>query len=120
MLVDVPLPPNVDVDALRASDSSESRYQFIVAASGLPVCGWLDVWFDADAARDLTGMDDAAVALASSRRWSMLLEIAGQGGWSQAVWEWARAVNGGSGIASSARPRPPRRDAVRSALGCQS
>ena len=120
MLVDVPLPPNVDVDALRASDSSESRYQFIVAASGLPVCGWLDVWFDADAARDLTGMDDAAVALASSRRWSMLLEFAGQGGWSQAVWEWARAVNGGSGIASSAGPRPPRRDAVRSALGCQS
>ena len=119
LLVDVPLPPNVDVEALRDSDSSESRYQFIAAVSGSVACGWLDVWFDAETAGDQAGMLDAATALASSRGWPMLLEVADQGGWSQVVWEWADAVNGGPGIGSGAGPQPPTRDAARSGLGCQ-
>lgn len=119
LLADVPIPPNVDMDALRTSDSSESRYPFIVAVSGSLVCGWLDVWFDAEAAGDQVRMGDAATALASSRNWTMLLEIAAQGGWSDVVWQWADAVNGGPGIASGAGPQPPTRDGARSALGCQ-
>ena len=119
LLADVPIPPNVDMDALRTSDSSESRYPFIVAVSGSLVCGWLDVWFDAEAAGDQARMGDAATALASSRNWTMLVEIAAQGGWSDVVWQWADAVNGGPGVASGAGPQPPTRDAARSALGCQ-
>lgn len=119
LLVDVPVPANVDVNALRDSDSFESRYQFIAAVSGSVACGWLDLWFDAVAAGDQAGMGDAATALASSRSWAMLLEIADQGGWSQVVWEWADAVNGGPGIASGAGPQPPTLDAARSGLGCQ-
>lgn len=119
LLVDVPVPTNFDADALRNSDSFESRYQFVAAVSGSLVCGWLGIWFDAEAAADPAGMLDAATALASSRSWSMLLEIADQGGWSQVVWEWADAVNGGPGIGSGAGPQPPSRDAARSGLGCQ-
>ena len=119
LLVDVPLPPNVDVADLGTVESSESRFQFIAAISGSVVCGWLDFWFDAEAAGDLAAMSGAATALATSRSWPMLLEIADQGGWSQVVWEWADAVNGGPGIASGGGPQPPTRDAARSALGCQ-
>ena len=119
LLIGVPVPTNVDADALRDSDSFESRYQFIAAVSGSVACGWLDLWFDAETAGDQAGMGGAATALASSRSWAMLLEIADQGGWSQAVWGWADAVNGGPGIASGAGPQPPTRDAARSGLGCQ-
>ena len=115
----MPIPTNVDVDALRNADTSESRYQLIAAVSGVIVCGWLDLRFDAETAGDQAAMDEAATALASSRQWPGLLEIAHQGGWSDEVWQWADAVNGGQGVARGAGPQPPSRDGARSALACE-
>lgn len=48
----------------------------------------------------------------------MLAEIADQGGWSGAVWEWSDAVDGGPGVGTGNGPVPPARDLAESGLGC--
>jgi hypothetical protein len=48
----------------------------------------------------------------------MLLETATQGGWADAVWEHADAVNGGPGVMTGGGPAPPTRAEANSALGC--
>jgi hypothetical protein len=61
---------------------------------------------------------EASAALATSRDWPMLLEIADQGGWSDELWLHADAVNGGEGVMTGNGPVPPTRDEANSALGC--
>ncbi len=118
MIADVPLPPGFDVDALAAWPGVNDRYQEIARVSGAVACGWLDVWFEAQESGDADAAGRAAGALATSMEWSMLLEIESQGGWSQAVWEFAGAVNGDNGIITGGGEMVPERDMAESGLGC--
>jgi hypothetical protein len=49
-------------------------------------CGWFDVWLATEPVGDAVPHDAALAAIATSRDWSMLNEIADQGGWSEAIW----------------------------------
>ncbi len=119
LLQGVPLPSDFDVAALRQSLRPESQYQVVAGVSGAVVCAWLDQWFTAVDKGDEEPRAEAAEALATSRSWSMLLDIADQGAWPDQVWQWADAVNGLDGIMSGLGPQPPSREAANSALSCE-
>jgi hypothetical protein len=117
LLRGVPTPAGFDSTALSGGGTAD-RYQVIAQVSGSVVCSWLDQWFKAVDAADPALRQEAADALATSRTWLMLIEIADAGGWSGNVWEWAEAVNGGPGVASGAGWVQPTREEAASALGC--
>jgi hypothetical protein len=118
LLRDVPLPDGFDIDSLN-DGTTNSRYQFITRVSGAVTCAWLDQWFTGRETGDAALQQDAAAALATSRDWTMLTEIADQGGWSDEVWQHADAVNGGEGVLTGAGPQPPSREEANSALSCE-
>lgn len=111
-LADVPLPNGLDPASI-APAATLDRYQFVADLSMGVVCGWLDQWFTGVEAGDDALRTQAADALATSHDWSMLIEIADQGGWSDVVWFHADAVNGELPDAWE----PTRADAE-SAFGC--
>ena len=117
LLADVPVPAGFDAPELD-DGSTNDRYQLIAHVSGAVTCAWLDLWFTGAETGDAAMQADAAAALATSREWPMLVEIADQGGWSDQVWLHADAVNGGEGVTTGAGPVPPTRDEANSALGC--
>lgn len=115
LLVGIPVPEGFDISHL---DGTAERYQLIAQTSGAVACAWLDLWFDATAAGDSAAAAASAAALATAHSWPMLTEIESQGRWSQALWQFADAVNGGPGVASGNGPQPPTRAAAESGLGC--
>jgi hypothetical protein len=118
LLAGVPLPPGFDTAQLVSADGANARDQVIVRVSGAVACGWLDIWFDAIETGDDAVAQQAAEALATSSNWPMLNEIAEQGGWAQAVWEYADSVNGGPGIITGNGATAPTRELAQSGLGC--
>lgn len=118
LLADVPLPPGFDAEQLASADGANVRYQEIARVSGAVACGWLDIWFDATETGDDATARQAADALATSADWTMLDEIADEGGWAQSVWEYADSVNGGAGIITGNGPTAPTRELAESGLGC--
>lgn len=118
LLAGVPLPPGFDTAQVASAGGANARYQEIARVSGAVACGWLDIWFDATETGDDDTAQQAADALATSTNWPMLNEIADQGGWAQAVWEYADAVNGGSGVITGNGPTAPTRELAQSGLGC--
>lgn len=92
MLAGVPLPSGFETADLLTPTTAD-RYQFIAEVSGAVVCGWLSEWVEAGAAGDAARLDAAAAAIATSRDWPMLTEIADQGDWAEVVWGLADHVN---------------------------
>jgi hypothetical protein len=94
MLAGLPLPPGLDVDALRSGAATRDRYQLGAQVAGAVACGWLATWAKAKAARDDARVQRAVVALASSRDWAILQEMNAEGDYPEGVWEYADAVAG--------------------------
>jgi hypothetical protein len=120
LLAGVPLPDGFEVEALKNVGGVNGRYQEIAHVSGAVVCGWLDVWFDAEESADAATAQVAADALATSTSRSMLVGIEAQGGWSGAIWETADAINGGPGIATGGGLAEPDRESSESASAATS
>lgn len=118
MLDGILLPPGVNADDLRSVGGVNVRYQETARISGAVACGWLDVWFTATDNDDPGSAQLAAEALATSATWPMLLDIENQGGWAQAVWEFADSINGGPGVGTGNGPTAPTRGLAESGLGC--
>ena len=89
MLADMPLPEGFDSSVLT---SKGDRYQTGAHVAGAVACAWLDQWVDATDRGETGQATAAAEALATSRSWSILLEMQDQGGYSQVVWEYADAI----------------------------
>jgi hypothetical protein len=92
MLRGVPIPPSVDVEALKAEQSAASRYQLGAGVSGAVACGWLDQWAGAIGSGDKQSAQQAVEAMATAPDWPILKEMEHEGGWSQVVWEYAREM----------------------------
>jgi hypothetical protein len=90
MLAGLPLPPGLDVAALRSSAATRDRYQLGAQVAGAVVCGWLAVWVEGDA----PAAERAVRALASSRDWPVLREMDAEGDYPEVVWQYADAVAG--------------------------
>ena len=117
LLVSVPVP---DGFVLGPQDGTADRSQLIVQTASAVTCAWLNQWFDATDNGDTTTAAAAAAALATSHRWPMLSETAEKGGFSDVVWEYADAVNGGPGIPTGGGPTAPTRASAEGSLGCDS
>lgn len=89
MLSDIPVPTTFDVSQL---DRTGDRYQVGAYVTGRVACAWIDQWIQATDAGNAEQAKEAANALATSRQWSILLEMEPNGGYSQVLWQYADAV----------------------------
>jgi hypothetical protein len=94
MLAGLPLPPGLDVAALRTSAQTSDRYQLGARVAGAVACGWIALWVDARAAGDDAGARRAAIALASAGDWPVLREIDSDGYYPKVLLQYAGAVAG--------------------------
>ena len=88
MLEGIPLPPGFQAPAV--TDATRDRYQLGALVAGAVACGWIARWMDGD--------KEAAKALATSRRWPILLEMNAEGAYPEVLWQYADAVNENSDI----------------------
>lgn len=95
MLDGIPLPPGFDINTILDDVEVGSRYHLAARVTSYVTCGWLDSWVAARRAGDEHAANRAVEAMATSRDWPILREIARQGGWSQAVWEYADKLAAG-------------------------
>lgn len=118
MLEGVPIPPGLDLTALREGDTVSDRYQLGAQVTGAVACGWLARWTRATAAGDAAVASEAVRAMATSRTWPVLHEMNDEGDYPEVLWSYAdqmtkgettRAVKGGLAGGGYA-----------SALGCDS
>lgn len=128
MIAGLPLPGGLDAESLRSEFAAQGRYGVGAAVTGAIACGWLDRWAAALDSGDQAAAREAVEAMATSRRWPILREMANEGGWSQTVWEYAdemaaddrKALLGSSGTESTAEGVFELRPAYASGLGCES
>lgn len=113
----VPLPKGFDPASIDVGGEARDEYQLLASVATSVTCAWMDEWFDATESGDGAAAKDAADALATSRQWPALLEIADDGAMADVIWELADAVNGGPGIATGAGPMPPTRELL-TGYGC--
>lgn len=107
ILIDVPLPPGFDTNALKNGPAKDA-YQLTAQVTGAIFCRWLQEWSTAVDFGDADGTAAALAAISSSHRWPSLVGLT-DGAWNEAIWEDAdRAAAGDRSVVS---------DAV-SGLGC--
>lgn len=93
ILADIPVPDGFDSDI---ATEEISRYQLIADVTGAVTCAWLDQWRDGRKLSSTTAVADEAVeAMATSRDWDALQEIAQEGGWSSGIWQLADGMTAG-------------------------
>lgn len=124
MLADVPIPPGFDTSYLEREGSVLDRYELGARVTGAVACEWLKRWAVATEAGDQQTAQRSVDALATSRDWAILRELKTEGGWSQAIWEYADAIATGAHAGSSGVERivdDPRqfRISFSAGLGCQ-
>jgi hypothetical protein len=95
MLEGIPIPPGFDVEALADEGLSSDRYQLGAHVTSAIACGWLERWAAATDAGDQDTADASVAAMATSRKWPILQEMANQGGYSEVFWEMARQLQDG-------------------------
>jgi hypothetical protein len=94
MLAGMPIPPGLDVGALRADRETRDRYQLGALVSGAVACGWIEAWVKAKAAGDIPASERAADALATAHEWPILREMTADGDYPEVLWGYADAVAG--------------------------
>ena len=100
MLKDIPVPPDVDVGALKRRPALEDRYQLGIEVTRTAFCAWIDEWIAARRHNDAPAATTAEKALAGSHDWAILKEMERPGDWPEVLWSYADVAAG--------RRRPPR------------
>jgi hypothetical protein len=114
MLRGVPLPPGLDVAALRSGGTTRDRYQLGAQVVGAVGCGWIERWVAARAAGDADGARAAVAALATSRQWPVVREMAREGAYPSVLGELTDAIRTGAPV----KPGVGVEQAYVEALGC--
>jgi hypothetical protein len=117
MLAGLPLPPGLDVAALRAGATTRDRYQLGAQVVSAVACGWIARWVDARAKGDADGARAAAEALATSRQWPVVRQMARHGDYPAVLWDLTDAIRDGA-PAKPGKPGLSVEQAYRDALGC--
>jgi len=92
-LADIPLPAGFDATALQSGPEVD-RYFVGADVVAAVTCAWIEQWVAAKADQDQAGIDQAVDAMATSREWDILNEMATQGDFSVVVFEYADAIAG--------------------------
>ncbi len=90
MLADLPQPKGFSSATLSDSPLLLDRYQLGAHVVTAVSCSWADQWQHGTPAERL----EASAAMATSRHWAVLREMASEGGFAQEIWEGADYMNG--------------------------
>lgn len=97
MLADIPVPSGFDAGSVELADVAVTdRYQLGAHVTGQVACAWFAQWAEATRTGDAAAAAEAVDAMAGSRDWDILREMAGQGDWPVAVWEYADELVAGA------------------------
>jgi hypothetical protein len=116
MLKGIPLPPGFDAARIRGARLVHDRYQLGAAVTGTVACMWIADWNHARAHGNTPMVRRAIAAMATAPRWPILSEMAREGGWSEVLTSYARAMP--RGTVTAGRSGMPLVGAVNSGLGC--
>ena len=97
MLKGIPVPAGFDPGRIPDEGLTTSRYQVGASVTGFVSCLWFRQWGEARRNGDKESEVEAEKAMATSRRWAILREMAKDGGYPPTVWELARDMPSGRG-----------------------
>ncbi|WP_408897991.1 hypothetical protein ACJ5H2_02525 [Nocardioides sp. R1-1] len=92
-LTGIPLPPSLS--RAHVLSTGLTRYEVVADVTGAVTCAWIDEYVAARAAGDAAAAGAAQEALGTARDWPALRVIADEGGWSDAIWQYADIVVAG-------------------------
>lgn len=95
MLKGIPVPSTFRPSRVPDTGLTTNRYQVGAAVTGTVSCLWFRQWGEARRTGDTAAAAEAERAMASSRHWAILREMAKEGGYPQGIWELAREMPGG-------------------------
>jgi hypothetical protein len=114
MLKGIPLPPGFSVDRIPGANLVADHYQLGAAVTGVVACQWFARWGHARQAGNQAAVNRAVAAMSTAARWPILRTMSTQGGWTQVLVGYAKAMPSGRWF-----KRPLLGD-VDSGLGCSS
>jgi hypothetical protein len=92
-LTGIPLPstlPRADI-----LSTGLTHYEVVADVTAAVTCAWIDQYEAARAASDTASVAEVQQALATAHDWPALKDIADEGGWSDAIWQYADIVVAG-------------------------
>lgn len=95
MLKGIPVPSGFDPGVVPNEGLTTDRYQVGAAVTGTVSCLWFRQWGEARRTGDRAAAVEAERAMATSRHWSILREMAKEGAYPETVWELAREMPSG-------------------------
>ncbi len=95
MLKGIPVPDSFKPSRVPDTGLTTDRYQVGAAVTGTVSCLWFRQWGEARRTGDRAAAIEAEKAMATSKRWSILREMAKDGAYPQLIWELAAAMPSG-------------------------
>lgn len=95
MLADVSVPPGLDPGTIAMAGEFNQRYDVGAKVTQAVTCGWLEVYAAGQEAEDEALVEDAVSAMAQSREWAILQEMADEGDWPGGIWQTADEMAAG-------------------------
>jgi hypothetical protein len=95
MLRGIPVPEGFRPSQIPDEGLTTNRYQVAASVTGIVSCLWFRQWGEARRAGDKVAEAEAERAMATSRHWPILREMAKEGGYAPLVWQLAAAMPSG-------------------------
>ncbi len=95
MLKGIPVPKGFTPSQIPDEGLTTDRYQVGASVTGIVSCLWFRQWGDARRVHDRAAEEEAVKAMATSRHWAILHEMAKDGAYPATVWQLAAAMPSG-------------------------
>lgn len=95
MLMGIPVPDTFKASRVPDEGLTTNRYQVGAAVTGTVTCLWFRQWGEARRTGDRSAATEAEKAMATSRHWPILHEMAKDGAYPNLVWQLAAAMPSG-------------------------
>jgi hypothetical protein len=95
MLKGVPVPKGFTPSQIPDEGLTTDRYQVGASVTGIVSCLWFRQWGEARRAGDSRAEAEAEKAMATSKHWAILHEMAKDGAYPETVWQLAAAMPSG-------------------------
>jgi hypothetical protein len=95
MLAGIPVPATFSPSRVPDEGLTTNRYQVGAAVTGTVTCLWFRQWGEARRSGDRSSEAEAEKAMATSKRWPILREMAADGAYPNLIWQLAAAMPSG-------------------------